>query len=204
MITPLRQYSFNSCGCSCTLISHDRHLHGRAGDQYYQTLCVPCTEHYIAHIPSRTRAVDPDSSRYQRILCVEVRAQTPADVGKDKMNRGSIDKICAAHLIIPRLLRMPRMTKENFFERPVEGVRLCSFSCSSSRGSLETYRSGRSNLEVECLNAILDTAGLELVTMRPQGPIVGCRYQTGHTMFGRGLDGSCIRPAGRLAESSIY
>lgn len=136
-------------------------------------------------------------------LCVEVRAQTPADVGKDKMDRGSIDKICATHLIIPRLLRMPRMTKENFFERPVEGVRLCSFSCSSSRGRLETYRSGRSNLEVECLNAILDTAGLELVTMRPQGPIVGCGYQTGHTMLGRGLNGSYIHPAGRW-PSRVY
>lgn len=71
----------------------------------YQTLRVLRTEYYIAHNfflePAQWTRLAADVSE----LYVEVRAQTPADVGKGKMNRGSIDKICVAHLIIPRVCR---------------------------------------------------------------------------------------------------
>lgn len=93
---------------SVPLISHHRDPHGRAKDQHYSIISdAACTPYGVLHRayfflePAQWTRLAADVSE----LYVEVRAQTPADVGKGKMNRGSIDKICVAHLIIPRLCR---------------------------------------------------------------------------------------------------
>lgn len=78
----------------------------------YQTLRVLHTEHYFAHIFFSNPRSGPGWLQMSANGLQKSGLRRPTDVGKGKMNRGSIDKICMAHLIIPRLCRMPRMMKK--------------------------------------------------------------------------------------------